>query len=91
MIREMVELHERKGITQAQRDRVKEQFFRDMAPTTYNTLLDCTISILIGPMAATQAQLDILLAIHNLAADTPAKLSYGPVFDTRIAESIEKK
>lgn len=80
----------RKGITQVQRDRVKEQFFRDMAPATFNNLVDSTIPNLVGPMAATPAQLDVLLAIHNATAETPAKLSYDQVFDTRIAASVEK-
>lgn len=81
----------RKGITQAQRDKVKEQFFRDMAPATYNGLLDSVIYITLAPMTAFQAQLDVLLAIHNLAADTPVKLSFNEVFDNRFAEAVEKK
>ena len=31
------------------------------------------------------------LAIHNLAADTPVKLSFNEVFDNRFAEAVEKK
>lgn len=81
----------RKGITQAQRDRVKEQFFRDMAPATFNSLLDSVIYITLGPMAANQEQLDVLLAINNVAAEKPIKLSYDQVFDTRIAASVEKR
>lgn len=80
----------RKGITQAQRDKIKEQFFRDMAPATFNSLADSTIPNLIGPMAATPAQLDVLLAIHNATADSPVKLTFDQVFDTRIAASLEK-
>lgn len=81
----------RKGITQAQRDRVKEQFLRDMAPATFNSLLEAVIPNLVGPMAANPAQHEVLLAIMNTTAETPLKLSFGQVFDTRIAESLEKK
>ena len=81
----------RKGLTQAQRDKVKEQFFRDMAPATYNSLLDSVIYITKGPMTAFQAQMDVLLAIHNLAAEKPVQLSFNEVFDNRFAEAVEKK
>ena len=81
----------RKGITQAQRDRLKEQFFKDMAPATFNGLVDSVTYINKGPLAATQAQLDVLLAIHNLAASTPVKLSFNEVFDNRFADAVEKK
>jgi len=81
----------RKGLTQAQRDKVKDMFFKDMAPATYNSLLDSVIYITKGPMTATQAQLDVLLAIHNLAAATPVKLSFNEVFDNRFAEAVEKR
>lgn len=81
----------RKGITQAQRDKVKEQFFRDMAPATFNSLLDSVVYITKGPMTAFQGQLDVLLDIHNLAASTPVKLSFNEVFDNRFAEAVEKK
>ena len=81
----------RKGLTQAQRDKVKERFFKDMAPATFNSLVDGLIYINKGPITPTQAQLDVLLAIHNVAAATPYKVSFNELFDTRYAEAVEKK
>lgn len=81
----------RKGLTAEQRGRIKDQFFKDMAPATFNSLVDSVTYINKGPLAATQAQLDVLLAINNLASTTPVKLSFNEVFDNRFADAVEKK
>lgn len=80
----------RKGITKEQRERVKQQFFRDMKQETYDSLLDGILYITKGPMAGTQEQLDVLLAVHNLAAAQPVKLTFDQVFDTRIAAEVDR-
>lgn len=81
----------RKGITQQQRDRVKNDFFRDMNPDIYRNLTDAVLPQLTGSMVANKAQLDVLLGINNATVATPANLSFEQVFNTRLAEEIEKK
>ena len=81
----------RKGMTQAQRDKLKEKFFRDMALPTFNSLLDSVVYITKGPKTPTQAQLDVLVAINNVTAETPIKLTYDQLFDKRFAEAVEKR
>ena len=47
--------------------------------------------LLLGPLAATREQFDVLLGLVNAVADVPAKVTFEQVFDTRIAESVERK
>ncbi len=81
----------RRGLTADELGRVKKQFYPDMDPATYKNLVDNTLAMLTGPMAATREQLEVLLDLNNAVAETPVKLTMEQLFDTRIAESVEKK
>lgn len=81
----------RRGLTAEEREKVKKQFLPDMNPATYNTLVDGNMPLLLGLMAATREQFEVLLGLVNAVADVPAKVTFDQVFDTRIAESVERK
>lgn len=81
----------RRGLTADERDKVKKQFFPDMNPDTYRSLVDATMPLLTGPMAASQEQLEVLIGMHNATADVPAKVTFSQMFDTRLAEAVERK
>jgi NitT/TauT family transport system substrate-binding protein len=81
----------RRGLTAEELETVKKQFFPDMSPATYQSLIKNTIPLLTGGMAATKEQFDTLIAINNVSLDVPVKLTFDQVFDNRIADSIDRK
>ena len=62
----------------------------DMKEDVYRGLVKAVTYQLVGPLSATREQFDTVLGIVNAVAETPYKVTYEQVFDTRIAESIEK-
>jgi NitT/TauT family transport system substrate-binding protein len=81
----------RRGLNEGELMRIKKQFMPDMKEDVYLGLVKAVTYQLTGPMAATREQFDTLLGIVNAVAETPAKVTYEQCFDTRIAESVERK
>lgn len=80
----------RRGLTEDELMKIKKQFMPDMKEDVYRGLVKAVTYQLVGPMTASREQHETLMGIVNAMADTPAKLTYEQIFDTRIAEAVEK-